>query len=84
MQKETTTKRLNYGDYVRNSTKDGSLQTTVKPSPWSDFMDVKKGNIYSLSQEEKVDQSIVETSPGNISLHLNELETNVQRIEIVR
>ena len=46
-------------------------------------MDVKKGNIYSLSQEEKVDRSI-ETTPDFISLHLNELETNVQRIEIVR
>ena len=53
-QSDATAKRLNYGDYVRTSTKEGSLQNPVKPSPWSDFMDLKKGNIYSLSREEKV------------------------------
>ncbi|CAF3364329.1 unnamed protein product [Rotaria socialis] len=50
---EKTAKRLNYGDYVRHSTKDALLHNVIKPSPWSDFMDLKKGNLYSLSQEEK-------------------------------
>ncbi|CAF3563060.1 unnamed protein product [Rotaria sp. Silwood1] len=50
---DNTAKRLHYGDYVRHSTKDALLQTAVKPSPWSDFMDLKKGNLYSLSREEK-------------------------------
>ncbi|CAF0828959.1 unnamed protein product [Rotaria sordida] len=50
---EKTAKRLHYGDYVRHSTKDELLQNAVKPSPWSDFMDLKKGNLYSLSIEEK-------------------------------
>lgn len=53
-QSEATAKRLTYGDYVRASTKEGSLQNPVKPSPWSDFMDMKKGNVYHLSREEKV------------------------------
>ncbi|CAF1092379.1 unnamed protein product [Rotaria sp. Silwood1] len=52
-QNDNTAKRLHYGDYVRHSTKDALLQTAVKPSPWSDFMDLKKGNLYSLSREEK-------------------------------
>ncbi|CAF2531957.1 unnamed protein product [Rotaria sp. Silwood2] len=50
---EKTAKRLHYGDYVRHSTKDALLQNAVRPSPWSDFMDLKKGNLYSLSREEK-------------------------------
>ena len=41
---------------MRTSTKEGSLQTTVKPSPWSDFMDLKKGNVYDISREEKVNE----------------------------
>ena len=49
---------MHYGDYVRHSTKNGLLQNTIRPSPWSDFMDLKKGNLYTISKEEKVDQFI--------------------------
>ncbi|CAF0764301.1 unnamed protein product [Didymodactylos carnosus] len=50
---ETATKRMNYGNYVRNSTKDALLNNAVTPRHWTDFMDVKKGNVYELSKEEK-------------------------------
>ncbi|CAF1294841.1 unnamed protein product [Rotaria sp. Silwood1] len=50
---ESTAKRLNYGNYVRRSTKDDLLHNAVKPSPWSDFIDLKKGNLYSMTKEEK-------------------------------
>lgn len=36
------------------------MQNAVKPSPWSDFMDLKKGNLYTISKEEKVNQLISE------------------------
>ncbi|CAF3377290.1 unnamed protein product [Rotaria socialis] len=50
---ESTAKRLTYGDYVRRLTKDDLLQTAIKPSPWSDFIDLKKGHLLSLTREEK-------------------------------
>ncbi|CAF1934988.1 unnamed protein product [Rotaria magnacalcarata] len=50
---ESTAKRLTYGDYVRRSTKDDLLHTAIKPSPWSDFIDLKKGHLLSLTKEEK-------------------------------
>ncbi|CAF0944512.1 unnamed protein product [Adineta steineri] len=50
---ETTAKRLQYGDHIRHSTKDELLESIIKPSPWSDFIELKKGNVLSLSNEEK-------------------------------
>ncbi|CAF0743164.1 unnamed protein product [Didymodactylos carnosus] len=50
---ETAVKRMSYGNYVRNSTKDALLYNAVTPRKWGDFMDVKKGNVYELSKEEK-------------------------------
>ncbi|CAF1182104.1 unnamed protein product [Adineta steineri] len=50
---ETTAKRLQYGDHIRHSTKDELLDSIIKPSPWSDFIELKKGNVLSLSNEEK-------------------------------
>ncbi|CAF1054651.1 unnamed protein product [Rotaria sordida] len=52
---ESTAKRLSYGNYVRRSTKDDLLNNAIKPSPWSDFIDLKKGHLYSLTKEEKKD-----------------------------
>ncbi|UJR36936.1 hypothetical protein I4U23_029648 [Adineta vaga] len=50
---ETTAKRLQYGDYIRHSSKDELLQTVVKSPSGTDFLEFKKGNLLSLSKQEK-------------------------------
>lgn len=45
---------MNYGKYVRGATRESLLEKAKKPLPWSDFVDMRKGNVYSLSKQEKV------------------------------
>ena len=84
-QDQRTAKRLQYGDYVRKSTRAGSLQTIVKPLPWSDFMHLKKGNLHSLSIEEKVRRSRDFATRRSLSLSpFIGIETTLRPIEVVR
>ena len=84
IQDHRTAKRLQYGDYVRKSTRAGSLQTLVKPLPWSDFMHLKKGNLHSLSIEEKVRRSPTSLLDSLSLSPLIGIETTPRRIEVVR
>ncbi|CAF3173901.1 unnamed protein product [Rotaria sp. Silwood2] len=82
---ESTAKRLNYGNYVRRSTKDDLLHNAIKPSPWSDFIDLKKGNLYSLTKEEKKELYNQSKSYGervryrNFALHYGPKANQIER-----
>ncbi|CAF1064630.1 unnamed protein product [Adineta ricciae] len=50
---ETTAKRLQYGDYIRHSTRDELLQSVVKSPSSTGFLELRKGNLLSIFKEEK-------------------------------
>ncbi|CAF1062261.1 unnamed protein product [Adineta ricciae] len=50
---ETTAKRLQYGDYIRHSTRDELLQSVVKSPSSNGFLELRKGNLLSIFKEEK-------------------------------